>query len=146
MQLRFEGVDAPELHYGTAAQPLGVEARDQLLSWMGFRDIQYTGSSSVRVENVTPAYISEVILSKTADVHGHPISYAVLEGQGSHLRDGEWIRVDQELLEKTLNFRLLHEGMAYYLNQTTGDWHRGALADTARVVKAYRTGGLEGAS
>ncbi len=35
VQLRFEGVDAPELHYGSAAQPLGAEARDTVLSWMG---------------------------------------------------------------------------------------------------------------
>jgi endonuclease YncB( thermonuclease family) len=34
VQLRFEGVDATELHYGAAAQPLGADARDALLSWM----------------------------------------------------------------------------------------------------------------
>src|SRR5439155_6218422 len=32
VQLRFEAVDAPETHYGTAAQPLGADARNQLLS------------------------------------------------------------------------------------------------------------------
>ena len=41
MRLRLEGVDAPELHYGTAAQPLGREARDQLLAWLGFTELEY---------------------------------------------------------------------------------------------------------
>src|SRR5947207_4986817 len=41
VQLRFEGVDTPELHYGSAAQPLGAEARDQLLNWIGFQNIEY---------------------------------------------------------------------------------------------------------
>jgi Staphylococcal nuclease homologue len=141
VQLRFEGVDAPELHYGTAAQLLGVEARDHLLSGMGFRDIQYAGSSSVRVEDATPAHISGVILSKAADVHGRPISYAMLEGQGSYLRDGEWIRVDQALLEKTLNFRLLREGVAYYLAYTSLPFeHRQHLRQVATAARDAERG------
>ena len=30
-----------ELHYGSAAQPLGREARDQLLAWLGFTELEY---------------------------------------------------------------------------------------------------------
>src|SRR5207237_1509704 len=35
VQLRFEGVDATELHYGGVAQPGGGSARDVLLGWIG---------------------------------------------------------------------------------------------------------------
>ena len=44
VQLRFEMVDAPEVHYGSAAQPLGDMARDRLLDWMGFENITFAGN------------------------------------------------------------------------------------------------------
>src|SRR2546429_4007046 len=40
-QLRLEGIDAPELHYGKAAQPDGATARDWLLTQVGFTDVAY---------------------------------------------------------------------------------------------------------
>ena len=39
VQLRLEGIDAPELHYGTTSQPRGATARDALLTWLGVRDL-----------------------------------------------------------------------------------------------------------
>jgi endonuclease YncB( thermonuclease family) len=41
VQLRLEGIDAPELHYGRAAQPNGDHSRDWLLSQLGFRQVAY---------------------------------------------------------------------------------------------------------
>lgn len=34
-QLRFQAIDTPELHYGTAKQPCGMESRNALLRWLG---------------------------------------------------------------------------------------------------------------
>lgn len=36
-QLRFQAIDTPELHYGGAAQPHGVESRNILLEWLAAR-------------------------------------------------------------------------------------------------------------
>ncbi|HLL41198.1 MAG TPA: hypothetical protein VK359_07800 [Rubrobacteraceae bacterium] len=43
----------------------------------------------------------------------------MLDEDAGGLRDGEPTRVDEELLAKTLNFRLLDEGMAYYTVYTS---------------------------
>lgn len=121
VQLRFEAVDAPEVHYGQAEQPLGTEARDLLLSWMGFGDVEFGRPIQPnRVTGAEPAAgIAGAILSKGADSHGRPISYVVLDEDAGGLQDGEPTRVDEELLAKTLNLRLLDEGMAYYTVYTS---------------------------
>jgi hypothetical protein len=41
VQPRLAAIDAPELHYGFAAQPGGDTARDWLMERLGFRDIAY---------------------------------------------------------------------------------------------------------
>src|SRR5215468_12107038 len=60
VQLRFEGIDAPELHYGSAAQRLGAEARDELLNRMGFTDIKLSGT---KVTSSKPTLLPGAILS-----------------------------------------------------------------------------------
>jgi endonuclease YncB( thermonuclease family) len=127
VQLRFEGIDAPELHYGSAVQPLGEEARDQLLEWMGFKNIQFTGN---RVTASDPEQIPGVILSTAAEANGRPVSYVVLDAK--QLNDGHWVKVDDALLKKTLNFRLLEEGLAYYTAYTSAPLsHREFLREVA---------------
>jgi endonuclease YncB( thermonuclease family) len=42
VQLRLEGIDAPELHDENVAQPFSKEPRDALLTWFGFTDVTYT--------------------------------------------------------------------------------------------------------
>src|SRR6266704_4692424 len=92
VQLRFEGVDATELHYGAAAQPLGADARDALLSWMGFSGIKYAGSNSTKVVSSTPAKIAGGILSLAAEANGRPVSYVLLK---KDLAAGDTVRVDE---------------------------------------------------
>src|SRR5689334_19983190 len=53
VQLRLEAIDAPELHYGSAAQPDGDTARDWLLDELGFRDV-VTRPGSTTVTAATP--------------------------------------------------------------------------------------------
>ncbi len=117
VQLRFEGVDAPELHYGKDAQPLGAEVRDRLLGWMGFKQIEYGGKKSV--QDSKPKTIPGAILTKGAETNGRPISYVLLKAEAEALDDGDWVRVDAALLKQTLNVRLLAEGMAYYTVYTS---------------------------
>src|SRR6476620_8481971 len=47
VQLRYDGIDATELHYGKAAQPFGVEARDALLKHMGFTKVTTKPNSTI---------------------------------------------------------------------------------------------------
>lgn len=138
VQLRFESVDATELHYGGAAQPQGAEARDQLLDWMGFANIQYKGN---KVQSAQPEAVSGVILSKAADANGRPISYVLLEADAQKLEDKDWVKVDAALLKKTLNFKLLDRGLVYYTVYTSTPFeHRKVLREIASAARKANRG------
>ncbi|MGH3699944.1 MAG: hypothetical protein ACRDRU_18695 [Pseudonocardiaceae bacterium] len=74
VQLRFEGVDAPELHYGTAAQPLGDTARDALLGWIGFTEIEFDKNRSTKVTAAEPTTVRAAILAQMVEVNGRPVA------------------------------------------------------------------------
>jgi endonuclease YncB( thermonuclease family) len=113
VQLRFEGVDAPELHYGPFAQPLGERARNELLRWVGFSHVEYEPGST-KVTGSEPGSVRAAILSKAVEVNGRPVAFVLLDPAARRLRDGAGIVFDRLLLEKTLNWRLLTSGLAYY--------------------------------
>lgn len=137
VQLRFEGIDAPEVHYGKDAQILGEEARDRLLESMGFKNIVFTGN---RVESANPDSVPGAILSKAADANGRPVSYVFLEKDAA-LEDAEWIRVEEKRLKKTLNYQMLREGNAYYTVYTSTPLiHRELLRNAATKAKTDKLG------
>ena len=86
VQLRLEGIDAPETHYGALAQPLGARARDALLELCGFSEIRRDEEEVVSatperrpaaVRRTLSAYSAQVIekassLSRRAQRSGCP--------------------------------------------------------------------------
>src|SRR5262245_14628618 len=118
VQLRFEGVDAPELHYGDDAQPLGEKARDQLLRWIGFTDVEYAPGTT-RVTASEPASVRAAILSKAVERNGRPVAFVLLDADAQDLPSGEWTDIDARLIGKTLNARLLESGIAYFTVYTS---------------------------
>jgi endonuclease YncB( thermonuclease family) len=140
VQLRFEGVDAPELHYGTAAQPLGDTARDALLGWIGFTAIEFDKGQPTKVTAAEPVTVRAAILAQMVEVNGRPVAYVLVETADALPTDGAWVNIDQALLERTLNVRLLTEGQAYYTVYTsTPASHRSLLRS---VADKARTSGL----
>lgn len=138
VQLRFEGIDAPEVHYGSDAQILGEQARDQLLARMGFDNIKFSGN---KVQAADPDTVSGAILSKAADANGRPVSYVVLGEDAEQLENGDWIRVEAGLLRKTINFQMLTEGAAYYTVYTsTPVAHRRLLRKAALAARQDNQG------
>ena len=132
VQLRFEAVDAPELHYGPDAQPLGAESRDALLGWMGFTNVQFDQTNGTLVTASDPDRIRGAILSKAAEANGRPVAYVLVGDITEGLQDGAWLHVDETLLRETLNYRLLETGMAYYTVYTsTASAHREVLRSVA---------------
>lgn len=111
LQLRVEGIDAPETHYNTLAQPLGDPARDRLLALCGFTDVQHgTGAQAQTVTDATPPRIAAAILSHTVDADGRPVSFLLV---GALPPDGADVPIAPALLRRTLNARLLADGSAY---------------------------------
>jgi len=140
VQLRLEGIDATELHYGSAAQPLGVEARDTLLKWMGFTTIEYLANSTM-VRAAQPKTIPGVIYSKAADLNGRPIAYVFLASAANLGADGNYASVDANLLQESLNFRMIAAGMAYYTVYTsTPVDHRRSLQQAAMAARKSSKG------
>jgi endonuclease YncB( thermonuclease family) len=140
VQLRFEGVDAPELHYGTAAQPLGDTARDALLAWIGFTAIKYNQNQPTQVRSATPTAVRAAILAQMTEANGRPVAYVLVKGDDQLPQDGTWVNLEQSLLDQTLNLRLLSEGQAYYTVYTsTPASHRRHLRE---VADKTRTSGL----
>ncbi len=113
VQLRFEAIDAPELHFGNAVQPLGAEARDALLKLIGFKGVQFKGTTET-VASSQPERLRGAIVSQAAEVNGRPISYVLLEADAGKQADGTRVKLDAGLLRRTLNDAMLRNGMAYY--------------------------------
>ena len=118
-QLRFEGIDALELHYkGSNHQKLPecVDARDRLLSFGGFTDIEYAPSSTADIDTAvrdsTPLSIPGYILTRGADIYGRPVAF-VYTGQppAPNYNDGFWL--DDVHVSESLNAKLIHIGHAY---------------------------------
>lgn len=137
LQLRFEGIDTPETHYGEDAQPLGEEARNGLLATTGFRDVVFDDAGVVA--SADPERRRAVVLSQAAEANGRPVAY-VLVDEPDQPPDGQWTEVTPELVRRTANARQLAGGLAYLtLYTSTPASHRRelrAIAVEARTAGA----------
>lgn len=106
-QLRFQAIDAPELHYGGAAQPHGVESRNGLLNWLGVDPSTWNWA-------VAPAGFSwetnAAILCDGFEGHGRPIAFVLKD---LDREDGSDVGLSRQILEKTYNYQSVRTGNAY---------------------------------
>lgn len=116
VQLRFDGVDAPELHYQGRAQPRGDTARDALLAHLGFTGLAYAGTQVVAA---TPTTLSAVVLARLVEVNGRPV--ALLLPPRPDLAGGDRVALTPELVEASANLWLVRTGEAYPLTYTSTD-------------------------
>lgn len=136
-QLRFEGIDALELHYPgndhQLEQPT-VNARDFLLDSLGFDldRIEYAPNDHIPtyVRSTFPVAIRSYILTRAIDPFNRPVAF-VYAGNAPE-RSGSDIFIDVNRLDQSLNAALMRDGHvypAYY---------------AAREVDGQRVGGLPG--
>ncbi|PAZ10923.1 nuclease [Streptomyces sp. SA15] len=116
-QLRLDGIDTLETHYRPPRgpelhqpDPFAGKAAAELLSWLGFEDVQRNPHgivTSSRPES-RPGYI----LTRSADVHGRCVALA---GRGTDApgSSGRFVNVTVDHLRETANHHQLAEGMAY---------------------------------
>ena len=143
VQLRFEAVDTPEVHYGKFSQPLGDEARDAMLKQLGFTAVNFGGGNGDQVVGSTPESIPGLILTKGVDANGRPICYVLNEQElaAGGITPKDWNFVGPDLLERTINWFLLREGHAYYTVYTsTPLLHRRTLKPVAQLARQKGTG------
>jgi endonuclease YncB( thermonuclease family) len=134
VQLRLEGIDAPELHYRGAEQPYGRTARDELLDAVGFRLVHFK-DDRVTVRETAPAIVPAVILAQACDPHGRPIAH-LFTGDAAPARADD---LDDAHLRYAINAQLLRSGAVFpLLYDTMPSAHRALFRSLAQ--QALRAG------
>ena len=133
-QLRFEGIDALELHFENGHQLEGpaVDARNFMLGKLGFDPDQIVYAPSddtdVTVQSSVPVAVRASILTRAVDPYGRPVVF-VFPGNAPE-RSGSEVFLDVQRLDTSVNAQLTRAGQvypAYY---------------SAQVVNGERVGGL----
>ena len=107
-QMRFEGIDALELHYTGSHQkvPECVSARDRLLQLAGFKDVTYAPSRvsdiDTSVRTASPHPRKGYILSRNVDPYGRPVAF-VFVGDTTE-PDGSEIYLTAPMMARSLNW------------------------------------------
>lgn len=111
VQLRFEAIDALETHYGGHHQPkeLALAAREELIAKLGIKDVEWNEKQTkvISAKDGTKGFI----LARVVESHRRPVAF-VFAG-GIKKKDGAEIRLDQEMVKKSVNYHLIKEGLAF---------------------------------
>ncbi len=116
-QLRFEAIDALELHYGPrqlSQHPVGARrARDFLLRAIGFDvgQLVYSGERATHVRLAKPATAPGYIVTRSVDPYGRPVSFVF--GLDAGLRAQKQLTLTPALARRSLNAKLVAAGEAF---------------------------------
>jgi len=111
VQLRFEGIDAPETHYKNQHQPLGVAdaSTDFMLEQAGITNVMWGPSHRfvTAADDGTPGFV----LSRAIGKNFRPICF-LFSGDIDY-KDGSDVHLDEDLLKQSINYRMIEQGYAY---------------------------------
>jgi endonuclease YncB( thermonuclease family) len=119
-QLRFEGIDALELHFEGSHQPrpLADTARDFLTGRLGLNPVPYKPPDGLSVlPPVQRDATRGFILSRALEAHGRPVAF-VFDGEPPQ-PDGSELVLKPALMRKSVNFKPMGAGHAYPLYYDT---------------------------
>jgi endonuclease YncB( thermonuclease family) len=142
-QLRFEGIDALELHYkgGNQKKQGCVSARDKMLDLMGFTSVVYAPNDEIPayVRSSTPTSIRGYILTRNIDPFRRPVAFIFKGTTGTN--DGNEIWLDVQKLNNSINAKIMEAGEAYpaYYAGLPSDL-RGRLDDLANSARQQNKG------
>jgi endonuclease YncB( thermonuclease family) len=117
VQLRLDAIDALETHYTPRAHggftqhqplPLAHAPADRLLALLGFSDVKRDRET---ITSATPDQTPGHILTRFADKYGRPVAFAYAGTAGE--TDLTQVHVTAAMLRKSVNYRLLAEGLVY---------------------------------
>lgn len=118
-QLRIEAMDALETHYEGYHQPrpFAIAALERLLKLVGIENVIYSlnVTTIVDAEDAKPGFIA----SNGLDRYDRPIS--LLFPASAKLTDGAILTSERVPFEKSVNYILIREGLAYPTFYTTTD-------------------------
>ena len=141
INLRFEGIDALETHFGQAHQNLqwANAARDFVLDVVGFENVKFWDDLPHVVESVDQHPQRGYVLAKTIDGHGRIIAF-VYTGE-STLVDGASVWLDPDEVAQSINAQLMDAGLVYPLFYTTMPINlKDRLAEIAKSARSANKG------
>lgn len=136
INLRFEGVDAPELNRQGARQPapFAEAARDFLTHELGMNAVSYD-HDGVTVNPPADDGQRGYILARELDVDGRPVSWVYVGDPAEP--DGRKVYLDGPRVQRSLNCKLVAEGRAFPLFYDSL-FHELRLVLTIAAEKALR--------
>jgi len=143
-QLRFEGIDALELHYkGSNHQNQAgcISARDSLLDFIGFSNLEYAPNPDIPsyIRDADPDSINGYIMTRSIDPFGRPVAFIFI---GTTTKtDGSEIWLDISKLNESINAQLMAKGEVYpgYYTGLPSNLRR-RLTDLAVAARAQNNG------
>lgn len=153
-QLRFEGIDALELHYKGANHQLEgptVAARDFMLASLGFdlAQMEYAPSDDIAtsVRDTSPVAVRAHIMTRAIDPFGRPVAF-LFSGNAPE-QSGSEVFLDVQRLDHSVNARLMRQGHVYpgfyTAREVAGELVGGLPRDlrnrlTLHAITAYNAG------
>ncbi|HSW98341.1 MAG TPA: thermonuclease family protein [Candidatus Saccharimonadales bacterium] len=138
VQLRIDGIDAPETHFEGQAQPQGVAAREVFLRAAGFSQVVFDAGGTVTAS--TPVTVPATIFIGLLDPYGRPVSY-LLAGPTGEFKDGAVTALTEDILARTVNTQMLTSGAAYVtVYSSTPPAHRDFLFAQAHTAASKKLG------
>ncbi len=145
-QLRFEAIDALEIHYRYANchQEFGLAkaARKFLLDSVGFTAYDFPTSSGLQVGNEVPDHIAGWIATRAIDPYGRPVAF-VFSGE-CPFADGAVEYLKTSHVKKSFNAKLATEGHAYPAYYASLPWELREYIDNCVQVARSGVAGLWG--
>ncbi len=113
INLRFEGIDALETHFGESHQNLNwaEAARDELLARIGFTNIEFAERNPNKIASIDNHPQRGYVLANNLDTFGRIIAF-VYAGDAQQV-DGAQLFIEEAHVEASLNYQLLEAGLAY---------------------------------
>jgi endonuclease YncB( thermonuclease family) len=136
--LRFEAIDALELHYkGRQQQDKAARAaRDFMLSALGFGIVAYSGKKRLAVRSCTPVRTSGYVLVREVDRYGRPVAFVFADKTPPHDEKDFFLKPDTA--ERSVNYALAEAGHAFpgYYASLPADIRRrfGSATVAARTI------------
>jgi endonuclease YncB( thermonuclease family) len=142
-QLRFEAIDALEIHYRYADCHQEFDhakaARNFLLDTVGFTQYDFPTSSGLHVGNEVPDRIAGWIATRAIDPYGRPVAF-VFKGD-CPFADGAEEYLKTTHVKKSFNAKLATEGHAYPAYYASLPWElREYIDDCVDVARSGQAG------
>ncbi|KAH8193625.1 hypothetical protein TruAng_012208 [Truncatella angustata] len=119
ISVRLEAIDALETHYQDKhgknkhqELQLANAARDELLSQLGFTNVKFLDNSPNKVASANHDSLPGYVLSNGIDANGRLIGF-VYAGDDWPGADGSTLTVDEAVVDRSVNAKLLANGLAY---------------------------------